>query len=88
MGTGKSSFITNEGLFKYSLITALVGASVNIGVNYMLIPTYKSTGAIWATIISFLVSLFLLDVFLSRTRENLGLMIKAMFSFWKFHRAN
>lgn len=88
MGTGKSSFITNESLFKYSLITAVVGAGLNIGINYMLIPTYKSIGAIWATIISFLVSLFLLDLFLSRTRENLGLMIRAMFSFWKFHRAN
>ena len=87
MGTGKSSFITNESLFKYSLITALVGAATNIGMNYFLIPTYQSIGAIWATIGSFLVSIFLLDLFLPRTRENLGLMVRGIFSFWKFHRA-
>jgi O-antigen/teichoic acid export membrane protein len=87
MGTGKSSFITNESLFKYSLITSVIGAAVNIGVNYLMIPSFKSIGAIWATIISFLVSIFLLDVFLPKTRENLRLMVKGIFTFWKFHRA-
>jgi O-antigen/teichoic acid export membrane protein len=87
MGTGKSSFITNESLFKYSLFTAVVGASLNIGINYMLIPTYKSIGAIWATIASFLVSIFLLDLLLARTRENLRLMVRGILTFWKFHRA-
>jgi O-antigen/teichoic acid export membrane protein len=87
MGTGKSSFITNESLFKYSLFTAVVGASLNIGINYLLIPTYKSIGAIWATIGSFLVSIFLLDLLLERTRENLRLMVRGILTFWKFHRA-
>ncbi|MBK9061104.1 MAG: flippase [Flavobacteriales bacterium] len=38
MGVAKSSFITNESMFKYSLVTAVVGATLNITLNYLLIP--------------------------------------------------
>ncbi len=87
MGMGKASFITNESLFKYSLITAVVGASLNIGINYLLIPSMGSIGSIWASVISFTVSIFLMDLFFKDTRANFGWMVKAIFSFWKFHRA-
>ncbi|MEO8069265.1 MAG: flippase [Flavobacteriales bacterium] len=87
MGMGKTSFITNESLFKYSLATALVGAGLNIAINYVLIPHFQSAGAIWATIISFTVSIFMLDLCFKSTRANFGWMMKAMFSFWKVHRA-
>ncbi|QQR87541.1 MAG: flippase [Flavobacteriales bacterium] len=87
MGMGKASFITNESLFKYSLITAVVGASLNIAINYLLIPTMGSFGSIWASVISFTVSLMLMDLLFKDTRANFGWMMKAMFSFWKFHRA-
>jgi O-antigen/teichoic acid export membrane protein len=87
IGTGKGSFILNESLFKYSLFTAIVGAVVNISVNYALIPEYKSIGAIWATIFSFFVHIFVLDLFFPRTRENLRLMVTGIFTFWRFHRA-
>ncbi|MBK8341755.1 MAG: flippase [Flavobacteriales bacterium] len=88
MGVAKMSFITNESLFRYSLLTAIVGAGLNIAINYLLIPEYRSIGAIWATIISFAVSLFLLDLCFKRTRVNLGWMLKGIGTFWRFHRAN
>jgi len=88
MGVAKASFITNESLFRYSLLTAIVGAGLNIAINYLLIPEYRSIGAIWATIISFAVSLFLLDLCFKRTRVNLGWMLKGIGTFWRFHRAN
>jgi O-antigen/teichoic acid export membrane protein len=87
MGVGKSSFITNESLFKYSLLTGVVGAAVNIGMNYLLIPPFKSVGAIWATIGSFTISIFLMDLLFKNTRENLKWMCIGIISFWKFHRA-
>lgn len=87
MGTGKSSFITNESLFRYSLFTALVGVTLNVSINWLLIPELRSIGAIWATIISFLVSIFVLDLFFKRTRRNLFLMVKGILTFWRFHRA-
>lgn len=86
MGVGKTSFITNESLFRYSLLTAVVGATINIGMNYFLIETFRAKGAIIATIGSFTVSIFLLDLFFKNTRWNFKLMMLGMLTFWKVHR--
>lgn len=85
MGVAKSSFITNESLFRYALITSVVGAALNIGMNYWLIPEFRSGGAIIATIGSFFVSIFLMDLFFKDTRKNFGWMMKGMATFWKIH---
>lgn len=87
MGVGKTSFITNESLFKYSLLTALVGAGMNIGLNLLLIPKYMAVGALWSMIISFFVSIFVMDIFFKTTRPNLKWMLQAMTSFWKIRSA-
>ena len=86
MGVGKTSFITNESLFRYSLLTALVGASINIITNYYLIEPFKAKGAIIATIVSFTVSIFLMDLFFKSTRWNFRLMMLAMVTFWKINK--
>ncbi|MCW5900336.1 MAG: flippase [Flavobacteriales bacterium] len=83
MGVGKASFITNESLFKYSLLTALVGAAINIGMNWFLIPPLKAIGAIWATIGSFTVSIFLMDLLFPQTRRNLRWMVWGMLTCWR-----
>lgn len=83
MGVAKTSFITNESLFKYSLLTAVVGAVINVTMNYLLIPTMGSIGAIWATMVSFFVGIFLLDLLFERTRPNFRWMMKAMSTFWR-----
>ena len=88
MGVAKMSFITNEGLFRISLVMSIVGAVCNIVLNYFLIPPFKSVGAIWAMIISFFVSNFLLDLCFRESRPNFGWMIKGIATFWKFHRAS
>ncbi|MBX2973047.1 MAG: flippase [Flavobacteriales bacterium] len=83
MGVAKGSFITNEGLFKFSLITATIGAVVNISLNAWLIPWLGARGAIWSSVISFLVSIFLVDLFTARTRINFRLMMNGMMTFWR-----
>ncbi len=88
MGVAKSSFITNEGLFKYALVTSVIGAVLNIAMNYLLIPSYQSIGAIWAMIGSFFVSIFLVDLFFKEARPNFNWMMTGIFSFWKLHRVN
>lgn len=86
MGVGKASFITNESLFKYSLMTAVVGAVINITMNYFLIPPFKAIGAIWATIGSFTVSIFLMDLLFKNTRQNLKWMCLGMLTFWRIRK--
>jgi O-antigen/teichoic acid export membrane protein len=87
MGVGKSVFIVNESLFRYSLLTVAIGATTNIALNYLLIPLYASVGSIIASMISFTVSIFLVDYFFQKTRENQRLMFKGIFSFWKLKGA-
>lgn len=79
-GVGKSLFITNESLFKYSLMAAIVGSLINVGLNYILIPHYRSEGAIVATIFSFFTTIFIIDMFFKQTRINLQLMFTAILS--------
>lgn len=88
MGVGKASFITNESLFKYSLLTALVGAGLNIALNFVLIPEFMAVGALWSMIISFFVSIFVMDLFFKTTRPNFKWMCQAMVSFWRIRNVS
>jgi O-antigen/teichoic acid export membrane protein len=83
MGVAKSAFILNESLFKYSLLTTIIGAISNITINYLLIPVFASAGAIIATILSFTISIFLIDFFYHKTRQNQKLIFKGITSFWR-----
>jgi O-antigen/teichoic acid export membrane protein len=83
MGVGKSVFIINESLFKYSLLTVVIGAVVNVALNYLFIPIYGTVGSIIASMLSFTASIFLVDLFFEKTRFNQRLMFQGIFSFWK-----
>jgi hypothetical protein len=54
--------------------------------NYYLIPPLKSSGAIIATIGSFLVSTFIMDLFFKETRANLKWMCLGIVGFWKIRQ--
>ena len=82
-GVARSLFITNNNLFKYSFVSSVIGAISNIAINYLLIPHYGASGAIIATIISFAVTIFILDAFYNETRSNFIAMVNGMFSFWR-----
>jgi len=83
MGVARSSFILSENLTKFSFVTMLLGTITNIVLNYFWIPAYGAKGAIVATIISFFVTIFAVDIFYFRTRKNVLLQVKAIFTFYK-----
>ncbi|MBK8531685.1 MAG: polysaccharide biosynthesis C-terminal domain-containing protein [Flavobacteriales bacterium] len=56
---------------------------MNIGLNWFLIPTMGSNGAIWATLVSFFVSVYLMDLTTARTRVNFKMLTEGIFTFWK-----
>jgi O-antigen/teichoic acid export membrane protein len=82
IGTARAVFIVNENLFQFSLITVLIGCVSNIGLNFILIPIYGVWGSFTATIISYILSIFVCDLFLKKTRINLKLIIQS-FALWK-----
>lgn len=83
MGVARSTYILNENLMIFSLITMTLGTITNITLNYLWIPLYGSKGAIIATIISFFVTIFLLDIFYLKTRNNVILQFNGIFTFYK-----
>ncbi|BCS51975.1 flippase [Geobacter sp. SVR] len=82
-GVAKDLYITNEGLFRYSLITSVLGCIANIVLNYVLIPRYASVGAIISMIISFAITIFIVDLFFEQLRKNLKVMFYAIITPWK-----
>ncbi|AJE50638.1 flippase [Paenibacillus polymyxa] len=81
----KSLFITNENLFKYTLLTSVIGAVTNIAFNYALIPWLGVRGSLVATILSFTISVFLMDLLFKEVKANLGWMMKSILTFWHVH---
>ena len=78
-GVARGAYLMADNLIAYSMFTMIIGATVNIALNYAWIPSYQSTGAIYASIVSFFVTIFLIDIIYSRTRANCMMMIKSMF---------
>ena len=83
MGTARDAFIISENLFKYSMVVMIIGTTTNVIANYWLIPIYQSEGAIVATILSFTVTIFIVDCICKNTRVNVMLQLRAIFSFYK-----
>ena len=82
-GAARTVFITNEGLFRFALVTAVAGATVNIILNLLLVSRWGASGAIVASFASFAVTTFGLEVFQPRARANLALMARAIFIPWR-----
>jgi O-antigen/teichoic acid export membrane protein len=83
MGVARGAFITTENLVRYSLLTSITGAILNVILNYTLIPQFKSYGAILSSFISFFITIFLFDFFYSRARINFILMMQAILTFYR-----
>lgn len=83
MGISRSAFITNEGLFRFALGTAVAGAAVNLICNAFLVPAFGVRGAIFASFASFGTTIFLLEFLQPQARENLALMARAIFLCWR-----
>jgi O-antigen/teichoic acid export membrane protein len=78
LGTGRGKWLVTENFTRFSMITAILGAVVNLVLNYMLIPDFSGTGAAWATLISQVVAVFVSCLFWPRLHGVLVQMGKAL----------
>jgi len=79
MGTVIGRYLIAENYTKVVLLRNIVGATVNIILNYIFITKYGILGAAWATILAYLAVIFVI-VFIPKTRIIIDLMIKSLFS--------
>lgn len=82
-GVARSLFVTNEGLFRFALLTSLAGAGLNLALNFALVPQWGARGAIMASLASFALTIFGLEWLDARARWNLRLMLRAIFLPWR-----
>lgn len=66
--TAVSRWLIIENLLKFSLVSHVSGAAINIGLNFLLIPVYGPQGAAWASVASYATSGILFLLFTKRTR--------------------
>ena len=63
LGVAFSSFLTSENLTKKAFYRTLLGATINVILNYVLIPIYGIIGAAIATLIGQFVANYVYDIF-------------------------
>lgn len=78
IGVSRGLFLLNENLLKYAAITMAVGTVVNIALNYVMIPLYKGVGATVASLVSFFVTIFVIDCFKKEARMHLVILIRSL----------
>lgn len=66
IGVARNRWLIVENMVYFSMITTILGAIVNIAMNYILIPQYSGLGAAWATVISYGVSVYLSSLLLPK----------------------
>ena len=78
IGTAKQAYVVAENLYKFQMFSALIGAFLNVCLNFLLIPRFASIGAFISIIVSYLFSVFLNDFFNERMRLNLNLIFSSI----------
>lgn len=79
LGLARETWLTTEGLMKFSAATTAVGAVVNILLNSLLIGRYGATGAAIATVIAQMFASYLAGAFYPQTWAIFVRQTKALF---------
>ena len=83
LGVASSSWYLSENLQTLAFYRTLLGVSINILANWMLIPAYGVLGAAWGTILSQLAAAYLFDGLNAGTRRMFRMKTTAIISFYK-----
>jgi len=78
LGVASSHWIVAENLEKYALLRSLLGAIINISLNWYMIPIYGITGAAYATLITQLFVSYLFFGLSKHTRNSFILSTHAL----------
>ncbi|MCQ8879467.1 flippase [Pseudoalteromonas shioyasakiensis] len=73
-----SKWLIIEKLYKFSLLSSLLGAMANILLNLILIPKYQGLGAAWATVISYMLASYGFLFFNTKTKQYAQLLHQAI----------
>ncbi|MGQ1797915.1 flippase [Kocuria oceani] len=72
-------WIIVEKILKFSMISQALGATVNVSLNLLLIPSMGAVGSAWASVASYAVGSFLFLALTARTRPMLAMVCLSVF---------
>lgn len=78
LGVASGQFLITEGYNKLTFVRTGIGAIINIGLNFLLIPTMGMMGTAIATVIAYFVSAFSI-LLIKKTRPQGIMMLKSLF---------
>jgi O-antigen/teichoic acid export membrane protein len=78
LGVASGQWLLSENLQIFSTMNTTIGAIVNIGLNYMLIPRMGIEGSAWATLISYCIAGYLCLLIWKKTRINFIHLTKSL----------
>jgi O-antigen/teichoic acid export membrane protein len=79
LGAASGSWFVSENLQRYALYRTLLGASVNIALNFALIPKYGILGAAIGTVVAQSVAALFFDILTAKTRVLFFTKLKSIF---------
>jgi O-antigen/teichoic acid export membrane protein len=78
MGVARGVYLTIENMQSHATFTLAIGTALNLVLNLLWIPTHQALGAVWASLVSFTVTSFVVDLFFRRARGNVVDLARAM----------
>jgi O-antigen/teichoic acid export membrane protein len=81
LGVASGKWLINEGLQKYSAINTSVGAVANVLLNLLLIPKYGIYGAAIATVLSYSIAAYFMNILFQDTRKNFYRLSRTLISY-------
>lgn len=81
LNNGSWAYYLNENLEKLSSIRLVIGAIINVTLNIFFIKAFGLMGAAYATLVSYAISGYLINVAFDKTRQNFVLQSKSILNF-------
>ena len=80
MRAALNKWIISEGLYRFELISQVMGAVAKVGINLILIPLFGGVGAAMGTVVAFIVSSYAFTFLFKETRVSGIMMSKTLIS--------
>lgn len=87
LGVARETWLTTEGLMKFSAVTTAIGAAINVVLNLFLIKSYGGLGAAIATVTAQIVAAYGVGAFYPPTRKIFIQQTKAIFLLGWFQKS-